>query len=214
MNTVDKISSSYTARQEFVHSIIHAFGILFGIIGFVFLITNYSESGYSTSFIAKCIYGFCFLITFLFSTLYHSIHKERLKHLFKILDHISIYFLIAGTYTPFVLIYMHNTRGFWLLSFVWGGALIGIIFKIFFIDKSKVVSVFFYVFLGLLFLFDAKNFFTHIPINISWLIIAGVILYLVGIIFYLQKGWKYHHAIWHLFSLAASIFHFVAIFFL
>ncbi len=201
----------YTSRQEMVHSVIHLFGVLLGIIGVLFLSTQ-TRNSFSTGFVAKLIYCCFFLITFLCSTIYHSVQEPRLKEVFKILDHISIYFLIAGTYTPFILICMNNPEGIRMLWAVWAGALVGVFFKVFFVERAQVLSVCFYLLLGFLFLFDAKNFFAAIPAGTGQLIISGAVLYVVGVIFYLWKGWKHHHAAWHVLSLAASLCHFAAVF--
>ena len=210
MNMPDNIQAGYTQKQEILHSLIHWPGILLGITGMLFL--NEPENGYSVDFTARLIYCCSFFVTFLFSSLYHSTKSTRLKNIFKILDHISIYFLIAGTYTAIILMYVNNKSGIFMLTLVWLGALAGSFFKIFFQEKSQVFSACFYLLLGLFFLFDAKNFFAAIPVNITLLIIVGVILYVAGVFFYLWRGWQYNHAVWHTFTLAAGVCHFIAIF--
>jgi hemolysin III len=211
MNTPADIQSGYTYKQEILHSLIHWPGILFGIIGILFL--NQRGDSYDIAFIARLIYCCSFFVTFLFSALYHSIQQPRVKNLFKILDHISIYFLISGTYTAIVLIYVNNKNGIIMLSLIWIASLIGAFFKMFFIEKSQVFSASFYLLLGLLFLFDIKNFFSAMPPAVTLLVITGAVLYVTGVFFYLWPKWKYSHAVWHLFTLTAGLCHFAAIFF-
>lgn len=118
-------------QQELVNSIVHGFGIIFGIVSIPILIAFAIKSNNSLGVIGASIYGFCFLQLFTFSTLYHGFQHALVKRVFQILDHISIYFLISGTYTPFLLIYMNNTFGITLLAVLWGLTALGIIFKIF-----------------------------------------------------------------------------------
>ena len=125
-------------QQELVNSIIHGFGIIFGIVSIPILIAFAIKSNNTPGVIGAAIYGFCFLQLFTFSTLYHGFQYAQVKRVFEILDHISIYFLIAGTYTPFLLIYMNNTFGISLLIVLWGLTAFGIIFKIFFTGKWNI----------------------------------------------------------------------------
>ena len=123
--------SNTQIQQELVNSIVHGFGIIFGIVGIPILIAFAIKSDNTLGVIGAAIYGFCFLQLFTFSTLYHGFQHPGVKRVFEILDHISIYFLIAGTYTPFLLIYMNNAFGITLLSVLWGLTALGIVFKVF-----------------------------------------------------------------------------------
>jgi hemolysin III len=129
----------------------------------------------------------------------------------EILDHISIYFLIAGTYTPFLLIYLNNTFGISLLIILWGLTALGIIFKIFFTGKWNKLSTFIYVGMGCILLVGGKTFFVAIPMPVLTMIVIGGVLYLIGVVFYLWNKYPYNHAIWHFFVLAAAVCHYVAI---
>jgi hemolysin III len=125
-------------KKELVNSIVHGFGIIFGIVSIPILIAFAIKSNNVDGIIGAAIYGFCFLQLFTFSTLYHGFQNVQAKRIFEILDHISIYFLIAGTYTPFLLMYLDTPFGVTLLSVLWGLTALGIIFKIFFLGRCKI----------------------------------------------------------------------------
>ncbi len=198
-------------QRELVNSIVHGFGIIFGIVGIPILIAFAIRSNNTPGVIGAAIYGFCFLQLFTFSTLYHSFQHAGVKRILEILDHISIYFLIAGTYTPFLLIYMNNTFGITLLSVLWGLTALGIIFKIFFTGKWNIVSTVVYIAMGCIMIVGGRTFFEAIPAPIMTMISIGGALYLLGVIFYLWDKYPYNHAIWHFFVLAAAVCHYVAI---
>lgn len=119
-------SKAYLPKQELVNSLIHGFGILFGLSCLPILITLAVKNNNVPGIVGACIYSFCFLMLFTFSTLYHGFQEKTVKHILKVFDHISIYFLIAGTYTPFLLIYMNNLFGITLLWILWGLTFVGI----------------------------------------------------------------------------------------
>ena len=198
-------------QQELVNSIIHGFGIIFGIVSIPILIAFAIKSNNTAGVIGAAIYGFCFLQLFTFSTLYHGFQHAQAKRVFEILDHISIYFLIAGTYTPFLLIYMNNTFGITLLIVLWGLTALGIVFKIFFTGKWNIISTIVYVAMGCILVVGGRTFFVNIPHDVMIMIVTGGVLYLLGVIFYLWEKYPYNHAVWHFFVLAAAVCHYVAI---
>jgi hemolysin III len=204
-------NSNTQIKQELVNSIVHGFGIIFGIVGIPILIAFAIKSDNTSGVIGAAIYGFCFLQLFTFSTLYHGFQHAQVKRILEILDHISIYFLIAGTYTPFLLMYMHNSFGITLLCILWGLTALGIIFKIFFTGKWKVISTLVYIAMGCIMVVGGRTFFESIPPNILTMILIGGVLYLLGVIFYLWDRYPYNHAVWHFFVLAAAVCHYVAI---
>lgn len=193
---------------ETVNSVTHALGILFGLIFIPVLINRSFEVDTNAQIAGVIIYGFCFMITFVLSTFFHFFQQPKLRQKLQLFDHISIYFLIAATYTPFVLYYMNNKTGLILLSLVWCFSLTGAYLKLNSLNKFSVVS---YVFIGLLFLWVRKSFFANMPANVSMFIYLGVAFYLLGIIFLLWQKWKHHHAVWHLFVLTGGICHFKAV---
>lgn len=204
-----KILSNFEA--EVVNSITHALGILFGFIFIPSLISLSAQHGTTVQIIGVGIYGFCYVSTFTLSTLYHAFKHERIKQRLELLDHISIYFLIAATYTPFIIHYMFNSKGIVFLSVVWFLVLTGIVFKLYYLNRFILMSVVSYVSMSLLFLFVRKSLFENIPPDVITLLYSGIALYLLGVIFFLWQKLKHHHALWHLFVLAASICHYQAV---
>jgi hemolysin III len=204
-------NSTTQIQQELVNSIIHGFGIIFGIVGIPILIAFSIKSDNTPGIIGAAIYGFCFLQLFTSSTLYHGFQHVEAKRVFEILDHISIYFLIAGTYTPFLLIYMNNAFGITLLTLLWSLTAIGIVIKIFFTGKWNIVSTLAYIAMGGIMLVGGRRFFDAIPYGVMVMILIGSVLYLLGVIFYLWEKYPYNHAVWHFFVLAAAVCHYVAI---
>jgi|TARA_B110000240_G_C13505191_1_gene455817 hemolysin III len=203
--------SNTQIKKELANSIVHGFGIIFGIVSIPILIAFAIKSNNIVGIIGAAIYGFCFLQLFTFSTLYHGFQNVQAKRIFEILDHISIYFLIAGTYTPFLLMYLDTPFGVTLLSVLWGLTALGIIFKILFLGRWKIFSTLIYIAMGCIMVVGGRTFFESIPSNILTMILIGCALYLIGVIFYLWDKYPYNHAVWHFFVLAAAICHYVAI---
>jgi|SRR5665647_1912622 len=198
-------------NQELVNSITHGFGIIFGTISIPVLIALAIKSNNTPGVIGAAIYGFCFLQLFTFSTLYHGFQHVQVKRVLEIFDHISIYFLISGTYTPFLLVYMDNSFGITLLAILWGLTAIGIVFKIFFTGRWNILSTIIYIAMGCIMVVGGRTFFTNVPSDVLTMIFIGGALYLLGVIFYLWKKYPYNHAVWHFFVLVAAVCHYVAI---
>ena len=201
-----------TRREESFNAATHALGALLGIAGFILLIIFESKKT-DWSLFSVIVYGLSIIILFTASTLYHSVKSEKRKHYFRIVDHISIYLLIAGTYTPILLITLADSLGWTLFWVVWGIALFGVFLKLFYTGKFEIFSTLLYLIMGWLIVFDFSNLLALMPTNgIIFLIIAGL-SYTVGIIFYAVQRIPYNHVIWHLFVLAGAIFHYFMIFF-
>jgi hemolysin III len=200
-------------REEKVNAITHVAGILFGLVSVPFLILNACKTCGHYVIAGISMYGLSFLMVFTFSTLFH-LQKEggRTRHLFKILDHISIYFFIAGTYTPFILIFVNNSFGLTLLAVLWGLALAGTVFKSFYCGRFEIISTIIYLAMGWMLLTGANAFFANMPSTVMWLIIIGAIFFTVGVVFYIWRWFVYHHAVWHILVLAGAICHYMAIF--
>ena len=198
-------------QLELTNSITHGIGVLCGIACIPLLTALAVRSNNIPAITGACIYGFCFLMLFTFSTLYHGFQQPRVKNVLKIFDHISIYFLIAGTYTPFILAYLFSQTGITMLCILWGLTCLGIFFKIYFVNRFNLVSTIIYILMGWILVWSGRTFFQEMPRSVIILIITGGGLYSVGVIFYLWQKWVWHHAIWHLFVLAAAICHYVAI---
>ena len=199
-------------REEKVNAITHVAGILFGLVSVPFLILNACKTCGHYVIAGIIMYGLSFLMVFTFSTIFHLQKEgERRRHLFKILDHISIYFFIAGTYTPFILIFVNNNFGLTLLAILWCLAIVGTVFKWFYCGRFEIISTIVYLAMGWMLLTGANAFFANMPSSVVWLIIAGAILFTVGVIFYIWRLFAYHHAVWHVMVLAGAICHYAAI---
>ena len=202
---------TYDRRQEIVNGWTHAAGILFGLAALPVLPGIATFHGNTQGIIGSCVYGFCFLLVFSSSTLYHFSRNPRRKKALKIFDHISIYFLIAGTYTPFLLVYINNSFGITLLAVLWGLTIIGIFFKLFFTGRFEIISTIIYILMGWIMITGGRRFFDHLPMPVLIFICIGGGLYSVGVFFYLWDKYTYTHAVWHILVLAAAICHYVAV---
>src|SRR5260221_4671624 len=202
---------SYTRHQEIVKDLPHAAGVLFGLAALPVLPGIATLHGNTQGLIGSCIYGFCFLLAFTASTIYHLTKQPRRKKAFKVFDHISIYFFIAGTYTPFLLVYVHNTFGLTLLTILWGLTAAGVIFKIWFTGRFEIISTLIYLAMGWIMVAGGRNFFDQLPAQVLVLVFVGAGLYSIGGFFYLWDRYLYTHAVWHVFVLAAARCPYVAV---
>ncbi len=211
LTTHTRPSKPYSLGEEIANSITHGIGAGLSIAGLVVLIVSAARLGDPWRVVSFSIFGASLIMLYVISTLYHALHHPGAKHVFKILDHASIYFLIAGTYTPFTLVSIRGAWGWTLFGIIWGLAIIGIVFKAIFINRMKRLSVAIYILMGWLVVIAIKPMMTHVPIEgMIWLAIGGV-LYTLGVIFYRLKSIKYMHTVWHLFVLGGSMCHFFAI---
>ncbi|RFM25588.1 PAQR family membrane homeostasis protein TrhA [Deminuibacter soli] len=204
-------TQGYLLKQEIVNSIIHGIGIVFGISCLPILISLAIKNNNMPGIIGASVYGFCFLMLFTFSTLYHGFQEINVKRILKIFDHISIYFLIAGTYTPFLLIYHNNSFGITLLWILWSLTALGLLFKIYCTGKFELVSTIIYLLMGWIMLAGGRTFFAHMPGQVLTFICVGAGLYTLGVFFYLWDKYMYTHAVWHGFVLGGAICHYVAV---
>lgn len=202
---------TYPRREEIANAITHGIGAALSVAALVLLIVFSSLKGTAWHVVSFTIYGSTMLLLYLSSTLVHGLRDGKAKDFFEFMDHSSIYLFIAGTYTPFLLVAIRGTLGWSLFGIVWGVALFGVVFKAFFVKKFLFLSTVFYIAMGWLIVI-AWNPLTAVvaPQGMNLLAIGGV-LYTLGTIFYVWRGFPYHHAIWHLFVLAGSILHFFAI---
>jgi hemolysin III len=200
-----------THFEEKLNAQTHALGAILGIAALVLLVL-FDTHKTPYSLFSVIIYGISIIILFSASALYHSVKDENKKHYFRIVDHISIYFLIAGTYTPVLLISLNESLGWTLFYIVWGIAAFGIILKLFFTGRFEIFSTLLYLVMGWLIVFDFSNTSKMLGDGIL-LLFAGGMSYTLGIVFYVIHRIPYHHVIWHLFVLVGAIFHFFMIFF-
>lgn len=197
--------------EEIANAVTHGISLLLSIAGFVVLLLFAILRGTGSHIVACSIYGATLICLYTASTLYHAAVSPRLKRILKIFDHSAIYLLIAGTYTPFLLLNLRGGWGWSLFGVIWGLALAGILFKFWFVDHFQYLSTVVYVAMGWLVVIAAKPVLTHVPnVALLWLL-AGGLLYTSGVIFYAWKRLPYSHAVWHLFVLAGSTCHYFAV---
>lgn len=201
----------YTRKEEIANVITHGIGAILSIAALVLLIVFAEEKGDKWYVISYTIYGISLFMLYLESTLYHSITNMRVKKLFRIFDHSSIYLLIAGTYTPFTLTVLRPTIGWLIFGIIWGLALVGIIMKVFWIGKFNVLSTMIYIGMGWIIVFAMKTLVQLLPTSGIVLLFAGGIIYTLGAVLYLFDKIPYNHAIWHLFVIGGSACHFLCI---
>jgi hemolysin III len=204
--------SDYTRKQELANIVTHAAGILFGAVAVPVLLYNAVKNQTpAIQLLAIAIYGFSLLLVFSTSTIYHSITKPKLKKLWRSIDHIAIFFLIAGSATPIVVRYVPAETAKMFLIVQWSLVLGGTIFKLFFTGKFRMVSTLIYIAMGMLPIVIGAPLFKALPPEVYTAIIVGGVFYITGAYFYMSKRLTYSHAIWHVFVLGGSIAHFAAI---
>jgi len=198
---------------EIANSITHGIGFALSVVGLTLMVAVAAINGDARSVVACSIYGTTLALLYLASTLYHSVHSPRMKQVLRVIDHSAIYLLIAGTYTPFTLISLRGAWGWSIFGVVWGLAVAGIFFTIFFIGRWRGVSVAIYLAMGWISIIAVKPLLANLSIGgFRWLL-AGGLAYTVGVIFYAWKTLPFHHAIWHLFVMLGSACHFFAVMF-
>ena len=199
-------------REELASALTHGLGATAALAGGAVLITLAALHGDGWQLGASIVFGVALLLLYLASTLYHSIHHPVIKGRLKVFDHCAIYVLIAGTYTPFTLIGLRDSVGWWLFATIWALALAGVVFKLFYTGRFKKLSTLIYVAMGWLIMVAAKPMFAALDAwTLGWLI-AGGVFYTLGTVFYHRPSMRYSHAIWHLFVIAGSVSHYVAVF--
>ena len=198
-------------HDELANTLTHGIGVALALAGLAVLITLASLHHSARQLVSYSIYGVTLVLLYATSTAYHGVKMPRAKRLLRILDHASIYLLIAGTYTPFALISLRGAGGWSLLGIIWALAATGVVFKIFFIGRFPRTSVVIYLGMGWLALVAARQLFMHLPLDGLVLLFAGGFFYTLGVLFFAFDYKRYHHAIWHLFVLAGSICHFFAV---
>jgi hemolysin III len=199
-------------EEEIANMLSHGIGFVIFTFGCPLLIFKTAQSGLENYLLASAIFGISLLMVYTSSTLYHSVYTLKLRIRLRILDHISIYFLIAGSFTPFVLVMLQSNSGYWVLAILWTAVLIGAIFKYFFTHKFNLISTLAYVAMGGMALFVIQPLQEVLNEKSFNFLVAGLISYVLGVPFYLWKNLYFNHLIWHLFVLGGSIFHYLAIY--
>ncbi|MCF7809191.1 MAG: hemolysin III family protein [Candidatus Marinimicrobia bacterium] len=205
------MSRKLAIYEEVANTITHAIGVGLSIAGLVLLVVRAALYGDIWQVVSFSIYGTSLILLYLASTLYHGIRSKRIKQIFRILDHSAIYLLIAGTYTPFVLVTLRGPWGWTLFGIIWGLAFLGITFKITLGTKYEFVSTAFYVAMGWVVIIAIKPLIAALPLTgLMWLV-AGGLAYTGGVVFYVWEKLPFNHAIWHGFVLAGSLLHFFTV---
>lgn len=206
-------NAGYTLAEEIANSISHGAGVVLGIVGLVLLLVQAVDNGATSMAIASCsLYGGTIILLFLASTLYHAIPSPRAKPWLKRFDHCAIYLLIAGTYTPFLLVGLDSSLARGLMIVIWSMALVGVLFKLAFAHRFEVLSLVTYLVMGWLSLIVIYQLVQVLaPGGVTLLAVGGAV-YTLGVVFYVCKRIPYNHAIWHGFVLGGSLCHFLAIY--
>jgi hemolysin III len=200
-----------TTGEQIANSITHGIGAALGIAALVVLVVMAARRGDPWRIVAFSVYGVSLVLLYLASTLYHALTPPAAKRVFEVLDHSAIFLLIAGTYTPFLLVTLRGPWGWSLFGVVWACAIVGIVFKAVFLGKWKKISTLIYVAMGWFVVIALKPLVSAMPhAGLAWLA-AGGLAYTIGVVFYVWKSAKFAHAVWHLFVLAGSVCHFFAI---
>jgi hemolysin III len=203
----------YTLGEEIVNAVIHGVGVVLSIVALVVLVSLAALRGTALHVVSVAVYGATLVILYLASTLYHSLSGTRARRVFRVIDHASIYLLIAGTYTPFTLVTLRGPWGWWIFGIVWAIALAGVTLEGFWGDRPKWVSAAVFLAMGWIIVFAIKPLLAALPPLGMQLLVAGGLAYTLGVIFYVLKRIPYMHAVWHLFVIAGSAFHFLAVLF-
>jgi len=204
--------AAYTAREELANSLTHGLGAVLSVAGLVLLVVFAARHGDAWHVVSTAIFGTTLVLLYTASTLYHSLRGERLKQRLQKFDHAAIFLLIAGTYTPFVLVPLRGPWGWRLFGIVWGLAIVGVALKFWFAGRFKLVSTLIYIGMGWLVVIAIKPLMAALPAGGVKLLVAGGLCYTGGAVFYLWKRLPYHHAVWHLFVLGGSACHWAAVF--
>jgi hemolysin III len=206
------VHTHYKLGDILANAITHGIGAGFAVVGAVYLIAA-STRGTAWHVVSCSIFAATLVLVYICSTLYHSLVRTRARHVFHILDHSSIYLLIAGTYTPFALISLHGPLGWWIFGIQWGLAVAGVLFKSFAVGRFQVASALVYLFQGWLIVFATGQLLHAITWQGMVWLGAGGMAYTLGMVFFAYDRLPYFHAAWHIFVLAGSIAHYFAILF-
>lgn len=203
----------YSMGEEIAHSVIHGLGTVLSIAGLVVMVAFSVINGDVWHVVSSAIFGATLILMYSASTLYHAVTHPRVKQVLRQLDHAAIFLLIAGTYTPFTLVTLRGPWGWSLFGVVWGIAILGVVLKCVSLQSLKRVSLGLYLGMGWIVVIAIDPMLDQVAPGGLWLLLIGGLCYSFGVIFYLWRKLAYHHAIWHVFVLAGSIFHFFAVLF-
>lgn len=208
-----ELNYKYSKKEEKLNIITHAFGLILSITAFPFLLMkSFDYEGFSKS-LSLLVYGFSLIILYAASTFYHAANEPNLRRKLNILDHAAIYVLIAGSYTPFTIIVLKGTLGWFILGFTWSFAIAGIVMKLFFTGRFEKLSTILYVLMGWQIIFAMKPLSNNLSNEGVELLFYGGLFYTIGALFYSLKKIQYNHAIFHVFVVLGSFCHFLTVYF-
>ena len=206
-----KPAAPVDTREEFANALTHGLGATAALAGGAVLIALAARFGDAWQLVGATVFGICLLLLYIASTLYHATRAPVMKARLKVFDHCAIYLLIAGTYTPFTLIGLRGELGWWLFGAIWTLAVAGVIFKLFFTGRFKLLSTLIYIAMGWLVLAAIVPVFRALDgWTFGWLL-AGGACYTLGTFFYHRPSMRYSHAVWHMFVIAGSVCHYVSV---
>ena len=206
-----KVDSRYSFGEELVNGLTHGVGTVFSVVALVVLVVFAVLYGGAWHVVTFSVFGGTLVLLYCASTLYHSLPEGIGKKVFKVIDHSAIYLLIAGTYTPFMLVNLRGAWGWSIFGVVWALAILGIILKIVCVGRFHKLSVAVYVGMGWICLIAFKQILIHVPLASVVLLAVGGLVYTLGVIFYAWRKMPYNHGVWHLFVLGGSVFHFFSV---
>ena len=203
----------YTTGEEISHSVSHGIGVALSVAGFVISVVMAAGTGSAIKVVSFAIFGTSMILLYTASTLYHAFTQKKVKQVFQYADHITIFILIAGTYTPIALILLGGAWGWTLFGLSWGLAIAGIIYEALFMERYKWVSISIYLGMGWIAVVAIKPLMELMPFGLFMWILVGGLFYTFGSIFYLIEKIKFFHFIWHLFVIAGTLCHFFGLIF-
>ena len=207
---INRGGTAVSIGEEIANSVTHGLGLLLSIAGLCVLVVMAALRGTAWHVVACSIYGSTLVLLYLSSTLYHAIQSPRAKRVFRVIDHSAIYLLIAGTYTPFLLITLRGPLGWTLFGLQWGMAICGILFKSLTRGGYEIASTAVYALMGWMGVLGMRTMYASLHFHGVLWIVAGGLFYTLGIIFFAIDR-RYCHTVWHLFVLAGSVCHFYAV---
>lgn len=206
------VRKNFSIEEEIANAVTHGLGVLLGIAALIMFAIKGAKTQNVLYTVSMVIYSVSTIVLYANSVLYHSFKEGKTKNLFERLDHLSIYILIAGSYTPLCLIAIGGIKGIAICSIQWALAIVGVAFKAIWIDRFVKIHVLIYLTMGWMISFFISSIFKSISITGFYLLLAGGIAYSVGVLFYVFNWFKYHHLVWHTFVLAGSVFIFFSLY--
>ena len=206
-------SARYSFGEEVANSITHGVGWLLSVCGLAILVTFAAITGGALRVVTCAVFGSTLVLLYAASTLYHALPSDRAKHIFRVLDHSSIFSLIAGTYTPLTLVAVGGPWGWSLFGAIWALAAIGVLLNTIAHGRWRWLSISLYVSMGWLVVIAIRPLVASVTAGVLVLIVAGGLSYTLGLVFYSWRRLPYGHAVWHLFVLAGSVLHYLAVLF-